>query len=462
MSGEFRVRSPAFDQSRTTSQKEGTLSALNSPARLSVNSNDLVSQEVFDREMAVVLPETWNFLAHESEVPHSGDFVVRYIGADSLIVVRGQDGQVRAFYNVCRHRGMQVCRADIGNTKRFVCPYHGWLYNTEGQLVSLPLDKPYFGPEGLDRSAYPLKQLERVDSYHGLIFGSANAAAPSLEDHLGDLGWYLDIHLQRDPQGLEVVGEPQRWLVGTNWKTGAENISGDTYHAGYTHRSVMEVGLHPNRATDFTSAGKRNGVNINAGPGSMGLLRQSAGERGYPEGMVDMFRQTLPRGQRDLLFGEQPLWPTRLHVFPTFSMLNIAAVIDEGKLVPFLMLRLWRPVGPDSTEIWSWIAAEKSASEEFKRDTMRAFVLTFGPTGTEEADDAENFVATEQVLSGPGARQVGQLLAMNCDLDPAWQASDWPGPGQAVSTTYSDAGNRYFWDQWSVAMGMSPAEAGDR
>jgi phenylpropionate dioxygenase-like ring-hydroxylating dioxygenase large terminal subunit len=418
-----------------------------------VSSNDLVSKEIFDQEIDRLFPANWNFLAHETEIPNPGDFVVRYIAADSIIVVRGEDHAVRAFYNVCRHRGMQVCRADLGTTKIFTCPYHGWTYSNEGRLMGLPLEKPYFGTDGLDHGEYSLRALERVDTYHGLIFGSSNAALPGLEAFLGDLGWYLAIHLQRDPQGLEVVGEPQRWIINCNWKTGAENFSGDTYHAGYTHRSVMEIGIHPNQGSDFRIGGNRNGVNVNAGPGTMSFLRQTPAARGYrDEAMVSMFRNSLPPAQRDLIFGEEPFWPTRTHLFPNFSMLNVAAFIDEDELTPFLNIRIWRPVGPDAVEIWSWILVERSATPEFKAATMRAYVLTFGPTGTEEADDAENFVSTEHVLQGRESRQIPQVLIMNGDLDPESLAKDWPGPGKAIGSTYTDAGNRHFWERWHQAM----------
>jgi phenylpropionate dioxygenase-like ring-hydroxylating dioxygenase large terminal subunit len=426
-------------------------------SRHRVDAEALVSSGIYEQEYERIFSRTWNFLAHESELPNRGDFVVRYIGADSLILVRGEDGVIRCFYNVCRHRGMQVCRADLGNAKRFTCPYHGWLYSNEGKLVSVPLDKPFFGTSGLDRQSYPLRPLERIESFYGLIFGCRNAEVEPLEDFLGDFAWYLKIHLARDPDGLQVIGEPQRWIFGANWKIGAENFAGDSYHAGYLHRSVMEVGFHPNTAADFTAGGRRNGVHIAAGAGTMALARQTPQERGYPADMVRMFRQSLPEQQRALIFGDQPFWPTRGYLFPNVSMLNAGACMEQGHVVPFLNWRIWRPIGPESVEVWSWVLAERSASQTFKRDSMRAYVLTFGTAGTEEVDDVEVFMATTTALRGAGARRIDQLLLMDGDLRPEWQVPDWPGPGRAIGTAYSDAGQRQFWDQWSQALGYPDA-----
>jgi hypothetical protein len=215
----------------------------------------------------------------------------------------------------------------------------------------------------------------------------------------------------------------------------------------------MEVGLHPNRRTDFLAGGTRNGVNVNAGRGTMSFLRQHARDRGYAKpGQTDLFAATLPEDQSSLLFGEEPFWPTRCHVFPNLSILNLASYIDEGVLVPFLNCRVWRPLGPNAVEVWSWVLIEASATKEMRENAMRAYVLTFGATGTEEQDDVENFSGISEVLAGASSAQIPQVLIMNGDLDPAWAANDWPGPGSATNTTYTDAGNRYFWQLWRSFM----------
>lgn len=435
---------------------------LSSPARTNgvpyiddVDPQIYVDPEIFKIEQQKIFKESWIMLGHVTELPQVGSFVVRQILDDSIIVVRGKDEVIRAFYNVCRHRGMQVCRADDGVTKRFTCPYHGWLFDINGNLTSLPLEKPYFGEEGLDRPSLGLQPIEQFGEYKGLLFGKLSEGGPTLEEYIGDFGWYLEIYLQRDPKGMEVIGEPQRWRVPCNWKIACENVMGDTYHVQYTHRSVAEVGLHPNKPQDFGAGGARNGVHIDAGNGTCGITRQSPQGRGYPDEMVELFKATLPQEQRDVLWGdpETTLWPSRAHLFPNFSMLNAGAHVAENELYPYLFIRTWTPIDVDTIEVTSWVLVEASATQEFKDNSMKAYVLTFGPSGTEEVDDAENFAGLHRVMKGEGSQNIHQILKMGtpAQMDDL-VVQDWGGPGTAVDTTYTDAGNRRFHQLWREAM----------
>lgn len=429
------------------------------PVTEDVESDIYTDPAVWQAERARVFRPHWNYLAHESEIPDVGDFVVRYILDDSILLTRGKDGVIRAFLNICRHRAMQVCRAEMGHGKKFTCPYHGWTYDLDGSLASLPLERPYFSAAKLDRSNLGLEPLARLQSWDGFIFGSLSATGPDLVDYLGDYTWYVAIHSRRDAGGLQVLGPPQRWIVRSNWKIGAENFSGDSYHAQYTHRSVMEIGLHPNKPKDFQSRGAREGINIGAGPGTMRLARQSAAERGYPEDMIASFRRDMPAAQQAVLFGsDQQLWPTGGHLFPNMSFLNVGAFIGPGELAPFLNVRLWRPLSPDETEIWSWVLAEKSASEQFKRNSIRSYVLTFGTTGTEEQDDIENFVQMQRGLAGTQARTLSQKLIMGKGLAPQeLELAGFGGPGEIVSTTYTDFGVQRFHQLWTQSMNQTSA-----
>src|SRR5262245_19048767 len=98
-----------------------------------------VSEEIFQTELERVFERQWLFAAHVSQVPRPGDFVVRQIGPESLIIARDPDGRLRAFFNVCRHRGAELCKAgSAGSAKRIVCPYHSWSYGLDGSLKGAP------------------------------------------------------------------------------------------------------------------------------------------------------------------------------------------------------------------------------------------------------------------------------------------------------------------------------------
>ena len=113
------------------------------------------------------------------------------------------DGGLRAYLNLCRHRGNRVCRADRGNAKLFTCSYHGWTYSSDGKLAVVPMADAF--PE-LDRDQWGLIPVAQIDSYKGLIFATFDTAAPPLRDYLGDMAWYLDILLDREKAARRSAG----------------------------------------------------------------------------------------------------------------------------------------------------------------------------------------------------------------------------------------------------------------
>ena len=129
--------------------------------------------EIYKLELDQIIMRNWIFAAHVSELAHPGDFKVVKVADESAIIVNGQDGHIRAFANVCRHRGSLVCLEESGNARKFTCPYHGWVYNSEGELTGTR-DMP----KDFRREEYGLKPVS-VARDHGLIFGGLGNEPPA-------------------------------------------------------------------------------------------------------------------------------------------------------------------------------------------------------------------------------------------------------------------------------------------
>ena len=106
-----------------------------------VSRDIFFSEDIYRLELERIFKRVWLFVAHESEIPNPGDFVTRMMGDLPAIVVRCEDGTIAVLLNSCRHRGTKVCRVDSGTAKNFVCPYHGWSYDLEGQLTGVAFEK---------------------------------------------------------------------------------------------------------------------------------------------------------------------------------------------------------------------------------------------------------------------------------------------------------------------------------
>lgn len=424
-------------------------------------------REIFELERDRLFGRAWVFVAHESEIPSAGDYVVRRVLEDSFIVTRDEHGDIRAMFNMCLHRGMQVCRAEMGNASHFRCPYHGWSYRNDGRIVGLPFHKDAYGGEaGFQRKGQRLLPAPSLDSYNGMIFLSLDPEAPPLADYLGDFRFYLDYYTKQSPSGIELHG-PQRWRVKANWKIGAENFAGDMYHTPQTHTSVVEIGLfrepkaekRKDGATYWAGAG--GGTTYKLPPGT---LEERLRYVGYTPDMVERMKQTWTAEQQRVV-GDDGFMISAASIFPNLSFVhNWPRVEDSDDVLPFISVRQWQPVGPDETEILSWFAVDAEAPEEFKALSYKAYLMCFGSTGMFEQDDVENWVSLTSTAAGAMARRLRLnsrmgLLDDDTTVTPTLGPQEFHGPGVA-RTGYSEANQRELLRRWADALETpSPAAA---
>ncbi|WP_406416325.1 Rieske 2Fe-2S domain-containing protein [Streptomyces sp. NBC_00873] len=413
-------------------------------------------REIFELEKERLFSRAWMFVGHESEVPEPGDYVVRRVLEDSFIIARGNDGQVRAMFNMCLHRGMQVCRAEMGNATHFRCPYHGWSYRNDGRIVGLPFhQEAYGGEEGFRRKGQALLPAPAIDTYNGLIFVSLDPDAPPLTEYLGDFTFYLDYYTKQSASGIELRG-PQRWRVKSNWKIGVENFAGDMYHTPQTHTSVVEIGLFREPKAEKRKdgctywAGRGGGTTYKLPPGT---LEERLRYVGYPDEMIERMKTTWSEEQLSLI-GDNGFMISAASAFPNISFVhNWPKVEDSDEVLPFISIRQWQPISEDETEVLSWFAVDKEAPEEFKALSYKAYLMCFGSSGMFEQDDVENWVSLTSTAAGSMARRLllnnrMGLLSDNSPVVPALTDDEFSGPGVA-RIGYGEYNQRFLLADWA-------------
>src|SRR4051794_24100409 len=141
-------------------------------------------EAIYQREIEGIFARCWLYLGHESQIQKPGDYLTTYMGEDPVILWRDARGQPRVFLNTCRHRGNRLCMYERGNASSLTCSYHGWSYNSEGELTGVPFHTEAYYDE-LDRSQWGLIETPRLTSYGGLVFACWDGGAPSLDAYPG-------------------------------------------------------------------------------------------------------------------------------------------------------------------------------------------------------------------------------------------------------------------------------------
>jgi carnitine monooxygenase subunit len=189
--------------------------------------------EFFERERQAIFRNSWQLVCHLSDVPRPGDFQTFEFLGESLVVVRSEDGGVRAFHNVCRHRAARLLDGSHGHCgKRITCPYHAWTYALDGRLVGVP-NKDAF--KGLDTSRHGLAQIEH-EVFMGFIFVRLAGGLPSVEmiaPYAHELAPYR-------LEELVPLGRVSLRPRSVNWKNVADNYS-DGLHINVAHPGLTRL-----------------------------------------------------------------------------------------------------------------------------------------------------------------------------------------------------------------------------
>lgn len=191
--------------------------------------------EFFELERRELFLKSWQLVCHTAEVPERGDYFTLDILGESLVVIRGRDGEVRGFHNVCRHRGSRLLEGPSGNCAgRITCPYHAWSYGLDGRLAAVPFEKEF---KSLKREENGLRALD-LEIFQGFVFVRVLADdGPSVADQFGAVMDELKAYRFEDLQPLGRVTLRPRAV---NWKQIADNYV-DALHIPVAHPGLSSL-----------------------------------------------------------------------------------------------------------------------------------------------------------------------------------------------------------------------------
>ena len=400
-----------------------------------------VSDEILTEEISLIFARCWIYVGHASELKNHGDFQSRFVAGRPVIFCRSKSGEIRCFFNTCRHRGATVCNERAGNAKLFRCMYHGWSYGMDGKLVSVPGDDAYAGD--FNKEELGLLSPPRFESYRDFWFLCLDPDAPKLVDYLAGATEYIDLVVDQSPSGtMEIITGTQEYDVAGNWKLMVEN-SVDDYHLPTTHSTWLKfmansgVKITPPTEKGLVLPTKGRAVALGNGH----FTTDNVNFRGRPvAAWIPLFGEEA-KPQIEAIREElvQRLGPERakrvadtnrnLVIFPNL-------VINDGSSVT---VRTFYPEGASKMHVRAWALGTAEEDEAARARRLDAFLTFYGPGGFATPDDVE---ALEQVQQG---------LAN-------WQDVRWSEMSRGMGKPTDEQLNsdehhiRTFWRRWDEMM----------
>ncbi len=305
------------------------------------------SARYLKQERATVFSQYWVCVGLASDIPQSGDVYPTEVAGMPIVLVRYRAGTLRAFHNICSHRGLQLVSQPCNVQGNLRCPYHAWAYRLDGQLKSTPHFGGYYNHsyDGFDQNSKGLSPI-RCDQWLDLVFVNLSGDAPPLQDYLKPVvdRWasYDLSQLRREPRQVTLQ-------CNANWKLAVENFS-ESYHLSWVHPALnacsrmedhfgFDVGnIHVGQGSLLYKSGEIEGRSLPTFPNLAAHQKQTVAE------YVTVFPNLMLGVHPDyfLVFTVNPLSPSRTHERMTFYFVGDAAMTPENQPLRHLPMDLWQ------------------------------------------------------------------------------------------------------------------------
>jgi Rieske 2Fe-2S family protein len=330
-----------------------------SPVESGLPSRAFVDEAVLEHERRTVLGRAWVCAGRSSDVVHPGAWIRASVAGEDIIVALGEDLELRAFYNVCRHRGTPLVDGESGRAQRIECPYHGWTYACSGRLLEAP-----HMPEGFDRAAFGLAPV-RVASWQGFVFVCLDEQAPALEPWMGEAPAWIDTALLRRSRRIA-------YDVAANWKLLVANFQ-ESHHFPRVHPELERLTPTQRARSVFREGSKWLG-------GEMDIVEGH--ETVSMSGRIGDRTLIVPKERARVVYDAMlfPLWLTSLQpdYFLSYRLEPIAATRTRVIAETFV-----HPSSPaemsDVFELWDIINAQDRAICERQQRGVASRGYTPGP-----------------------------------------------------------------------------------
>jgi len=411
--------------------------------------------EVFAREQERIFRRVWLYVAHESEVPRPGDFVVTRLGPDEVVLVRQPDASLALLHNRCAHRGARVVGEASGCARRFHCPYHSWTYRLDGTLLGVPLPAGY--GEGFVEGAGGMARVPRVASYRGFVFASHAGQGEELPQFLGGLASALDNMVDRSPSGaLTRAGGRLRMEYRGNWKLFMENAT-DLVHPGFVHESSVAAARESSRPGGGGGATGQT-LDMLLSNGLAVPQWDDVPLHAFPNGHVYMggfYRRGIIAPQReDAVYARyRAALAARHGEARTTEILGVDRfnnLIWPGLSVNsrFAVLRQVTPLDVDRSVITSTCFRFDGAPDEMFDLTLQFLNTASSPASMVASDDLEVFERCQRGLSDRSVEWIDMSRGMGRDRHAPRGVVEAPGTSEVAVRNQMAA-----WQRW---MGAGP------